>query len=158
MPRLTRAIFCRVALVPLFNSLANGTLAAADMEELVQTLHGNEGLSRLRLSSRQGGDPRHDENFYANPYPGCICKIEGSKDTHFKSNCTTPGDLCHMSTHKFHRTLDMRRLGKLFMYLIRPVPVVFLRIAFTLQLSAEDTRLITGGPLKPGDPMMSQSS
>eukprot|EP00850_Spirogloea_muscicola_P013144 SM000088S23685 [mRNA] locus=s88:36985:40441:- [translate_table: standard] len=72
----------RVALVPLFDSLANGTLATATMEELVQTSHSNEGLPRLRLSSRQEGDPRHEENFYANPYPGCMCKTEGSQDMH----------------------------------------------------------------------------
>eukprot|EP00850_Spirogloea_muscicola_P022518 SM000299S10842 [mRNA] locus=s299:97141:102711:+ [translate_table: standard] len=80
----------RVALVPLFDSLANGTLDAADMEELVQTLHSNEELPRLRLSSKQGGHPRHEESFYANPYPGCMCKIEGSKDMHL-SGCVRQG-------------------------------------------------------------------
>jgi hypothetical protein len=58
--------------VELIDKLDEGTLTWNDFQTKVKTHHENRlGGPYQRLS---GQSPRQEENFYANPLPGCLCK------------------------------------------------------------------------------------
>ena len=60
----------------LVDSLEHGNMTWTMFEIKVRLLHDKRvGAPELR---RKGDSPKSEENFYANPYPGCICRYEGS--------------------------------------------------------------------------------
>ncbi|KZV53417.1 hypothetical protein F511_10203 [Dorcoceras hygrometricum] len=61
----------RLKLVRLINSLDNGRISWEDFVVRVKRIHANRvGRPKLR---QPGGLPRVQENFYANPFPDCVC-------------------------------------------------------------------------------------
>ncbi|KAG0593505.1 hypothetical protein M758_1G327500 [Ceratodon purpureus] len=64
----------RERLVKLIDDFEGGEITWKDFETQVRKIHANRtGAPRWR----QAGElPKLEENFYSNPYPGCICKKE----------------------------------------------------------------------------------
>jgi hypothetical protein len=63
---------CRQKLVGLIDKLDEGTINWNEFESEVKVHHENRlGGPYQRLSGRSA---RHEEYFYANPLPGCLCK------------------------------------------------------------------------------------
>ncbi|KAL8167988.1 hypothetical protein V2J09_009487 [Rumex salicifolius] len=64
----------RMSFVGLVDELDQGKITWEAFEKGVKSLHANRiGSATLR---ERGETPKLEENFYANPYPGCICNKE----------------------------------------------------------------------------------
>lgn len=62
----------RQQLVKLIDDYEGGAIAWKNFEGQVRKIHSNRiGAPRWRMP---GESPKLEENFYSNPYPGCICK------------------------------------------------------------------------------------
>lgn len=62
----------RVNFVKLVDEMDNGKLSWEDFSIRIKSLHENRTAApHPRVA---GPTPKHEENFYANPFPGCICE------------------------------------------------------------------------------------
>lgn len=65
---------CRQQLVKLIDEYEAGTISWKSFESQVRKIHRSRtGAPHFR---QVGEFPKFEENFYSNPYPGCICKKE----------------------------------------------------------------------------------
>lgn len=61
----------RVNFVKLVDEMDDGKLTWEDFSIQIKSLHENRTAApRPRVA---GDSPKHEESFYANPFPGCIC-------------------------------------------------------------------------------------
>jgi len=70
--KLNCSIPSRQTFVDLIDQMDEGIITWEKFEQLVKKTHANRlgGPYERKL----GANPRLEENFYANPLPGCICK------------------------------------------------------------------------------------
>ncbi|KAK4268669.1 hypothetical protein QN277_025288 [Acacia crassicarpa] len=74
----------RLRFIKLFDKLEKGAISWENFSSKVKDLHSKrQGTPYLR---KPGDSPRTEENFYANPFPGCICDRSQEQMTRLKLN------------------------------------------------------------------------